>query len=1065
MSTPQLSSPFSFRLSKRSALLVQTSIGVALAAIILFDVYQDWIPEGKPLWTTLAENAIPLLLALSVPLMAWTLAQSEEGEPYVREATKWTVMGCLATLMIAGLALGFQVVQGEIKPLIFIAQLTAVGAVTGLSVGYVYAKTHHSPQQEETDPDPNADGFTQDQLLRSPRGALLLLGGLGVALAGAVLFDVYQDAIIQDKPPWTTLAENAIPFLLATAIPVIGWQLARSDQGTLYVTEAAIWSLAGAGVTLTVAGVVLGFQVVQGELKPGVVVTQLTTIGAIAGLFVGYNVARARRIRGKLRKQESRLRGLANSVPGGIFQLEVGPGGAYDTTFVSDATRRLLGSPLDREHFFEDFFSHVPMPHREEVRASIEASIDRAEGWDVEIPFEDPSGTRTWIRSIATPERRGETLVYHGVTIGITTKKERERQLDAVFNQTFQFTGLMRPDGTLIRVNDTALQFGGIEEEDVIGHSIWDAYWFQGDHSNRDRLKESVSRAANGEFIRYEVEVQGADDDRIIDFSIRPIQNEAGDVTLLVPEGRDITDRKRKEQALQEERDRFETLFESLPVPVVRCLVEEDEAAVVADTNQAFEDTFGLEAAAAEGQDINKLLVPEEDRKEALQLDRRALKEGRFETEVRREAAGGPRDFQLQAARRVPTEGPPEIYAIYADITEQKKRERQLDAIFNHTFQFTGLLRPDGTVVEVNDTALQFGGLDREAVIGKPLWDTHWAQTGEESKQRLKEAIRRAADGEFVRHERPVQGRDGTRLVDFSIRPVTDEKGEVTLLIPEARDISERKEYERKLKEAKEKAEESSRLKTAMLANMSHEIRTPLTPINGFAESLAEELSGPKAELARRIRKSGERLQETIDSVLELSQLEAGTQELSREPFDLREAVEKCLDVLDTWAEQEGVTVQADLPDEPVKGQWDEAALRRIAENLVENAIKFTPKGGQVTVQVEATNGKAALEVEDTGIGISEESVPKVFEAFRQESEGMDREFEGTGLGLSIVQRLTHALDGSIEVEGEKGEGARFVVYLPQSEESPSEGATSRGDISEASGAEKSNIEETSNAN
>jgi len=213
---------------------------------------------------------------------------------------------------------------------------------------------------------------------------------------------------------------------------------------------------------------------------------------------------------------------------------------------------------------------------------------------------------------------------------------------------------------------------------------------------------------------------------------------------------------------------------------------------------------------------------------------------------------------------------------------------------------------------------------------------------------------------------------------------------------------------------------------------------TPLTPINGFAEILAEELSGPKAELARRIQKSGKRLQETIDSVLELSQLEAGTQELSREMLDLREVVERCLDVLNTWAEQEGVTVQADLPDEPVEGSWDEAALRRITNNLVENAIKFTPEGGQVNIQVEDTNGTAALEVEDTGIGISEEAVPKVFEAFRQESEGMDREFEGTGLGLSIVQRLTHALDGSIEVEGEKGEGSRFVAHLPRSEESAS---------------------------
>jgi PAS domain S-box-containing protein len=131
--------------------------------------------------------------------------------------------------------------------------------------------------------------------------------------------------------------------------------------------------------------------------------------------------------------------------------------------------------------------------------------------------------------------------------------------------------------------------------------------------------------------------------------------------------------------------------------------------------------------------------------------------------------------------------------AINNDITEQKERERQLDAIFNNTYQFTGLLDPDGTLLRVNDATLEFGGLDRDEILGEPFWEADWWQIDEETPQRVREAIEQAASGEFVRYEVEVQGESETAIIDFSIRPVTNEQGEVTLLIPEGNDITERK--------------------------------------------------------------------------------------------------------------------------------------------------------------------------------------------------------------------------------------------------------------------------------
>jgi len=247
-------------------------------------------------------------------------------------------------------------------------------------------------------------------------------------------------------------------------------------------------------------------------------------------------------------------------------------------------------------------------------------------------------------------------------------------------------------------------------------------------------------------------------------------------------------------------------------------------------------------------------------------------------------------------------------------------------------------------------------------------------------------------------------------------------------------DVTQQKEYEEQLREAKEAAEEADRLKTAMLANMSHELRTPLTAITGYAEMLSDSLEGQPELFAKKIEHGSNRLSNTLDSVLDLSELEAGTRELERAPLDLADVVRDVTEMYRSDAEDASLSLTLKRPDGPVMTDSNETAVHRIADNLIENAIKFTPEGGEVTVRVQAETDAAVLEVEDTGIGIDEDALPQVFEAFRQESEGMDRKFEGTGLGLSIVKELVESLDGRIDLDTEKEEGTRFAVALPRTE-------------------------------
>lgn len=291
----------------------------------------------------------------------------------------------------------------------------------------------------------------------------------------------------------------------------------------------------------------------------------------------------------------------------------------------------------------------------------------------------------------------------------------------------------------------------------------------------------------------------------------------------------------------------------------------------------------------------------------------------------------------------------------------------------------------------------------------------------------VQEAIERKTSWQF---EFPFEKPSGDRIWLLGTSTPTFRDEEIVfngLLL----DITERKKAENKLRQAKQEAEEASEVKTAMLANMSHEVRTPLTSIIGFSELLTDRLSGDLKGFARRTYESSQQLSETLKSILKLSKLEAGAEALERERVSITQVVGDMVELLKPKADEKSIDVEPQLSDEPVTGIWNEDAIRRIVRNLMENAIKFTPDGGQVRVRVWESEGEVVLEVEDTGIGISEELVPDIFQAFRQESEGITREFDGSGLGLSIVHHLVEVHRGAIQVDTEKGEGTCFTVRLP----------------------------------
>jgi len=267
----------------------------------------------------------------------------------------------------------------------------------------------------------------------------------------------------------------------------------------------------------------------------------------------------------------------------------------------------------------------------------------------------------------------------------------------------------------------------------------------------------------------------------------------------------------------------------------------------------------------------------------------------------------------------------------------------------------------------------------------------------------------------------------GAPLYAAFVTDLTEQRQHEQTLI-DARHRAEQARYQAELARVRE--EELHQLKTSFLANMSHEIRTPLTAIIGFADVLTEETEGDAQECAETIRRSSERLRETLTSVLDLAQLESESFTLRPSRVDVTTTVEDTARMFAPLAERKGLTLDTELASQPLYAHLDGAALGRILANLVSNAVKFTEEG-QITLRVASTETHVQLDVQDTGVGISAEFLPQLFDDFKQESRGFTRAYEGNGLGLAITQKLVSLMDGAITADSAKGVGSTFSVRLP----------------------------------
>lgn len=373
----------------------------------------------------------------------------------------------------------------------------------------------------------------------------------------------------------------------------------------------------------------------------------------------------------------------------------------------------------------------------------------------------------------------------------------------------------------------------------------------------------------------------------------------------------------------------------------------------------------------------------------------------------------------------------------------QVDRDKLARIILDELYEFVALLDARGNVIEVNPAALTGAGLALDEIRGQPFWQARWWQISEETVSSLKHLVARASQGEFVRCDFEVLGREGGReiiAIDYSLLPIKNPAGDVIYLLAEGRNITDKKKAEEQLAIKNKKLEvlvdqirQLDNAKSDFFAKVSHELRTPLSLILGPLETILQKtdsLDDENKHQLELIQRNALTLLKQVNSLLDLSKMDARQMQIAYSEVDICRFVRALCANFDGIAQQQKISFRVETPEQ-LRVEIDLDKFERILLNLLSNAFKFTPQSGSITCQLEENDHQGfLLRVQDNGPGIPKAQRKDVFERFSQAGEGQKTQ-QGTGLGLSIVKEFVELHQGSIRICDLTVAGACFEVDMP----------------------------------
>ena len=609
--------------------------------------------------------------------------------------------------------------------------------------------------------------------------------------------------------------------------------------------------------------------------------------------------------------------------------------------------------------------------------------------------------------------------------------KKTQEKLNNIFNLANSGIILADIEGNFLEFNNWWLKMTGYSHEEFSKIKNFGV-------THPDDLEKSkmwLKKIIDGEIDKYQVEKRYIRKDGTFfwgESSVSAIKDKDNKIASTIGVVTDITERKLAEAALRESEEKYRGLVENSPDGIVTYV--QDKITYV--NSEALRIARATSSDQIIGKSILEFVHP--DSKEmVMQYMKEVVMDDNASQIVEEKLITLSGETVYAELKAIPTlfEHQNAVQVIIHDITDRKRTQekiKQLSQAVEQSPVAIVITNTMGAIEYVNPKFIETTGYSQEEIIGK---NPRVLKSGHTSANEYKHLWQTLMSGSEWYGEFHNKKKDGTLYWESaSISPILNSQGIATHYIAIKEDITERKLIEQQLIKAKEKAEESDRLKLAFLANMSHEIRTPMNGILGFTELLKDHSlsSDVQQEYIKIIEKSGKRMLNIINDIINISKVESGQIEITPLKTNVNEQFEYLLTFFKPEAAQKNLSLylSKELSAKDTYIKTDREKLYAILTNLIKNAIKFTNKGS-IEFGCEKKGNYLEFFVKDSGLGISDSQQKIIFERFRQANDIISRSHEGSGLGLAISKAYVEMQGGKIWVESKEGIGSTFYFTLP----------------------------------
>ncbi len=729
-----------------------------------------------------------------------------------------------------------------------------------------------------------------------------------------------------------------------------------------------------------------------------------------------------------IRESERRFQTLANVSPVGIFRTD----STGYTTYVNPKWCEISGLSFE-EAMGDGWLSAVLDEDKVTLSNEWHSAAREKRASRVDYRFKKKDGTISWVMGHAVPEynNSNEIIGYVGTITDITQRKIAEnalRESEKIFSQLLEYSPVLvffkDQEGRLIRLSKNFEKIIGLPLDSIIGKTMFDL--FPSDFTKL-ALEQEKRVLKEGKPHESEVTFRGKHFATIM----FPIQQE-GKSPILAGFSLDITERKMHEIEIQKLANALKSINE--------CVSITDLDNNLIFVNQSFINTYGYHDYELIGKNIS-LVGSAKNGAGLLEEVHYSTLRGGWNGELINTKKDGT-EFPIQLSTTVIYDKQNSaigMIGVASDITERKKIESEIIKLNQAVIQSPAsiiITDTDGNIEYVNPKASITSGYAKEELIGQ---NPRILSSGKLPKEIYKSLWETITSGNEWRGEFRNKKKNGELYWEFaSISPIKDKTGLITNYIAIKEDITERKRLEEVLVKAKETAEAASELKDAFIANISHEIRTPLNGLLGMTAIIENVFAKYTTPVERiyfdAISKSSSRIIRTVDMIMNFSRLQVGDFQNKLSPISVDDLINDTIMDYKKPSESKGLNLVFENKIGNLKLISDHFCLKQVLNNLIDNAIKYTDTGSVKVRLLMSSQNKVRIDIEDTGIGISEEYRKHLFEPYTQEEIGYTRSYEGVGLGLSLVKKFAALINLDLAVQSKKGVGTIFSLTFRDAE-------------------------------